>query len=201
MEDIRIRGLEKAFGDKQVLREVSLTIPAGGTVCLMAPSGAGKTTLLRMLAGLETPDAGEITGLAAYRTGMVFQEDRLIPWRTVLENVALFAADPGAAETALERVGLAEWSKAFPHQLSGGMARRAALARAVAMRPDLLLLDEPFNGLDPDLRRQIADLLLEGRDERLTEVVAHTAEDRQMLRAQTVFLTPPVTGQLSPVQE
>ena len=190
-----------SYGEKPLLRDVTLTLPERGIFCLSGPSGCGKSTLLRLLAGLEAPQSGAVCVPAGWRIGPVFQEDRLLPWRTVLENVALFAADPGTAETALERVGLAEWSKAFPHQLSGGMARRAALARAVAMRPDLLLLDEPFNGLDPDLRRQIADLLLEGWDERLTVVVAHTAEDRQMLRAQTVFLTPPVTGQLSPVQE
>ena len=190
MEDIRIRGLGKAFGEKQVLREVSLTIPAGGTVCLMAPSGAGKTTLLRMLAGLETPDAGEITGLAGYRTGMVFQEDRLIGALSPVENIRLVAPERSRDSLLplLERFLLRDCADQPARELSGGMARRTALLRALLSDANLLLLDEPFTGLDGETLAVVLEetrALLAGRT---CVLVTHRPEEAEALGAEIVSL-------------
>ena len=183
-------------GRPPLLRDVTLRLPERGIVCLAGPSGCGKTTILRLLAGLETPLRGTVEGVRTLRIAPVFQEDRLLPWRTVRENVALTAAEGAAIDPLLRSVAVEEWGDQFPHELSGGMARRVAIARALAMDAQLLLLDEPFNGLDPALCRQIADLLREQAERRLIVLVSHDAQHREMLGAATVHLTPPVQGEL-----
>ena len=144
-----------------VLEDISLTIEPGEFVALLGPSGCGKSTLLRLVAGLDAPAQGAIHADGERVTGpdparvVVFQDPTLFPWRTVRDNVglgpqaqrALRDAD-GRIDAALELVGLSAFAKAFPHQLSGGMAQRAALARALVNDPQLLVLDEPFGKLD-----------------------------------------------------
>ena len=144
-----------------VLDDISLTIEPGEFVALLGPSGCGKSTLLRLVAGLDAPAQGVIHAEGQTVTGpdpsrvVVFQDPTLFPWRTVRDNVALGPqaqhAQRDAAkriDAALELVGLSAFAKAFPHQLSGGMAQRAALARALVNDPQLLVLDEPFGKLD-----------------------------------------------------
>lgn len=146
---------------RPVLENLSLDLLEDGVICLAGPSGCGKTTLLRLLAGLVTPQAGTITGIADRRTAMVFQEDRLLPRETVWQNTVT-TADAGARDRAarlLSRLGLGEHLHRRPADLSGGMRRRVALARALAAEPDLLLLDEPFTGLDEDAWRAAAELI------------------------------------------
>ena len=153
MQDIVIRGLCKAFDGKQVLRDFSAALPAGQVTGLMAPSGAGKTTLLRILMGLETPDRGTITGLEGLRLSAVFQEDRLCPQLTAVQNVLLVLPDDrqeAAIRQDFARLGLDEAALALPaRKLSGGQKRRTALLRALWAPGDTLLLDEPFTGMDP----------------------------------------------------
>ncbi len=164
---VQLRGVAKSFGRQAVLQDIHLDIAPGEIVCLLGPSGCGKTTLLNLVAGLLTPDAGEIVRPA--RIGYVFQEPRLLPWRTVAENVAfgLKAQGAPAAERAsiaaayIARLGLAEAAGCYPHQLSGGMRQRVSLGRALAIDPDLLLLDEPFKSLDVLLRMDLLRLLLD----------------------------------------
>lgn len=163
---VHISGVAKSFAGQPVLRDVNLDVAAGEIVCLLGPSGSGKTTLLNLVAGLLAPDAGEIDRPA--RIGYVFQEPRLLPWRTVQENVAfgLKARGVAPAERAaiaaayVERLGLAGVARSYPHQLSGGMRQRVALGRALAIDPELLLLDEPFKSLDVLLRIDLLNLLL-----------------------------------------
>ncbi len=138
----------------------SLSAKAGERVCLKGASGKGKTTLLRLIAGLETPDSGTITLSPDCKTAMVFQEDRLLPWLTAKGNVSL-CSDDKAAEDWLRAFGLEEELDAYPSTLSGGMCRRVALARACAVAPDLLLLDEAFKGIDPARKEAILALLKE----------------------------------------
>lgn len=150
-----------AYGSLPILEDVSLAFPDRGVVCLSGPSGCGKTTLLRLLSGLEQPQRGRIEGLAGRKTAAVFQEDRLLPWMTALDNVALalpggLRANRGRAAETLAQVGLSDALHSLPDDLSGGMKRRAAIARALAVNADLLLLDEPFTGIDPALRERIA---------------------------------------------
>ncbi|MCL2829024.1 MAG: ATP-binding cassette domain-containing protein [Oscillospiraceae bacterium] len=148
------------YGDKQVLDQFTLDIPTDQITCLHGPSGSGKTTLLRILAGLVTPDSGTITG-RPQKPAMLFQEDRLLPHFTAAENIAAVLPKSQAAEARiwLDRVGLAQDAALHPGELSGGMCRRVALARALAYGRDFLLLDEPFTGLDMALTEQMAALI------------------------------------------
>jgi NitT/TauT family transport system ATP-binding protein len=153
-----------------VLDAVSLQAEKGEFVCLLGPNGCGKTTLLRILGGLELPTAGEVRfegrtlshgGVDDLHVGMVFQEDRLLPWMTLADNVAVVlkarGLDPAARRATARRylgfVGLGGFEEYYPNRVSGGMRQRAAIARALAVEPDLLLMDEPFASLDAQNRR------------------------------------------------
>lgn len=151
--------IDKSYEGKPVLRSFSHTFAPDRTTLLTGPSGAGKTTLLRLLAGLETPDRGEIRRPSPLRLRMVFQEDRLLPGLTVLQNVMLETGREETARRLLRELDLEAEAASRPDTLSGGMKRRAAIARALCAEPDVLLLDEPFNGLDEALRRRTAALI------------------------------------------
>lgn len=155
---IEMRNLSLSYGDKQVIDRLTLTLPDEGTVLLTGESGSGKSTLLRAMAGLLKPNSGEITGLSQRRVGVVFQQDRLLPWRTVLENAAI-NGDIDRAEMFLSELGLRDVLHAFPAELSGGMSRRVAIARALTFSDDVVLFDEPFNGLDAPLRERAMELI------------------------------------------
>ena len=144
--------------ERPILAGFSLAALRGERICLRGASGKGKTTLLRLIAGLETPQKGAITIEPDCKTAMVFQEDRLLPWLTAKGNVALVSNDAAAAKL-LTALGLGDALDAKPATLSGGMCRRVALARALAVQPDLLLLDEAFKGIDPARKEEIFTLL------------------------------------------
>lgn len=149
---LRLENVTFAYGaEGHILRDFSLMIPDGGRVCLMGASGEGKTTVLRLLLGLEKPTAGVVFRPENARISAVFQEDRLLPWKTALENVALFS-DTAAAAAMLTALGLGESLCRRPDALSGGMKRRVALARALCHPFDVLVLDEPLTGLDGETK-------------------------------------------------
>ncbi len=144
-------------GPRTVLADLRFTLDRDEIVALVGPSGCGKTTLLRIIGGLDVNYDGRIAWAEAMvpRIGTVFQEPRLLPWRTVRQNIALVhPPDPAAAEALLALLGLAPYGDLYPPALSLGMARRAAIARAFAVQPALLLLDEPFVSLDPAMAEQ-----------------------------------------------
>nr|WP_230323302.1 ABC transporter ATP-binding protein [Cellulomonas hominis] len=180
-----------------------MDVAPGESVAVMGPSGSGKSTLLRQVAGLDAPDAGRILigddPVAPYdaRTAVAFQEPRLLPWRTVAHNVALGVprGTPRAeardqVARLLDLVGLAGSAGLRPRQVSGGMAQRASLARALARRPGVLLLDEPFGALDALTRLRMQDLLLEVHASRPTTVllVTHDVEEALYLADRVVLL-------------
>ena len=178
---LRVENLTKAFGEHLLFRQLRFTIE--GPAVLWAPSGWGKTTLLRILMGLETPDAGHVTGVG--RVGAVFQEDRLCPQLTAPENVALVLPEGRGAGPALAadfaRLGMGPDALNLPAgRLSGGQKRRAALLRALWAEADTLLLDEPFTGLDPAAREEAAALLREKCAGRPTLLATH---DQQAIHA------------------
>lgn len=145
------------YGEKTPIRDLTLILPDVGVVGVFGASGAGKTTLLRLLAGLLQPTSGTIEGLAGKRISMVFQEDRLLPWLTAVENVALVRDGSEAdARALLAALALSAEADQLPRALSGGMQRRVALARALNFGGDVLLLDEPFKGLDAALCAEAA---------------------------------------------
>ena len=151
-----------SFGEKSVLRGCSIRGEGGSRLALMGPSGCGKTTLLRVALALQQPDGGSFRSDAG-RIAAVFQEPRLLPWLTAEENVNLVLSDSPAtladARGWLARVGLADAAGLYPRELSGGMQQRVSIARALAFAPELLILDEPFRGLDPELREEVTALI------------------------------------------
>ena len=160
---VRLCDVGHCFGAHRVLRKVNFTLEAGGCVVLTGPSGAGKSTLTRIMTGLLRPQEGT-AHLTVRRVGFVFQDPRLLPWRTALQNV-LLPCDAHQQEARryalemLEAVGLGRATSLLPGELSGGMRQRVSLARALAVRPDLLILDEPFTGLDGPLREDMKALI------------------------------------------
>ncbi len=187
---IRLIEVSAGYSAHPVLDRLLLTLPERGAIQLTGPSGCGKTTLLRVLAGLHTPTSGWIEGLDGLRVSMVFQEDRLLPWCTALENVLCVLKNGEESEklalTWLSRMELADAAHKYPDELSGGMQRRLALARALAYGGDLLLLDEPFNGLDKELRVRIATHIKKAAP--LIVLVSHEEDDADLLDAVPVAL-------------
>ncbi|XRG93630.1 ABC transporter ATP-binding protein (plasmid) [Haladaptatus sp. SPP-AMP-3] len=175
---IEVDGVSKRYDARttvQALRDVSLTVADGEFVCLVGPSGCGKTTLFRLVAGLEPPTDGEIFVSGAGVTGpgidrgMVFQEYNLFPWKTVEGNVR-FGLDRPACECSdctsrveelVDLVGLTGFEDAYPKDLSGGMKQRVAVARALAVDPEILLMDEPFGSIDAQTRDRLQRELLD----------------------------------------
>jgi NitT/TauT family transport system ATP-binding protein len=157
---ISLKNVTKTFGGHAVLNNFSAEIPLCGVTVFRGASGAGKTTLFRLLMGLEKPDSGEICGLEDKKPAVVFQEDRLLPWSTALENAAT-GSDESRAREALVRLGLGDNLCQLPRELSGGMNRRVAIARALAYGGDVLFLDEPFTGLDEENKKIAADAMRE----------------------------------------
>jgi iron(III) transport system ATP-binding protein len=200
--DVRLDHVCKSFGGLRALDRVSLTVGAGEVLCLLGPSGCGKSTLLRVIAGVDEPDAGEIAiGGAVVASpkrflpperrgvGLMFQDYTLFPHLTVIENVAYGLTRLGRAvarreaQSALDRIGLGNRGQCYPHMLSGGQQQRVALARALAPRPAVLLMDEPFSGLDAQLREEIReDTIAILREARATAIiVTHDPEEAMHL--------------------
>ena len=169
---------------RNILKDFSLSLPDGGRLCLQGASGAGKTSVLRLAMGLEKPRRGSVTLASGVRISAVFQEDRLLPGRSALENVALVSSRESAA-LWLGKFGITD-PDTLPGMLSGGMQRRVALARAMAYGGELLILDEPFKGLDEALREKVI------REIRgvfpLTVVSTHDSSDAEDLNASVIRL-------------
>ena len=153
----RVEDLSVSFGEKQVLEHFTLELPDHGVTALSGPSGCGKTTLLRILAGLQRPDAGRVEGIEPQSAVLLFQENRLLPWRRVRAQITdvLPRQRRGEAEDWLALVELEGEGDSWPGQLSGGMQRRLSLARALALGGAWYLLDEPFAGVDPERAERI----------------------------------------------
>lgn len=210
--EIKLVHVTKSFGAKQVIQPTSFVIQSGSLTTLLGPSGCGKTTLLRMIAGLETPDSGEIwfadrcvfssekkINIPPEKRGLgfVFQDFALWPHMTVFENVAFGLRAAGKTEkldenvkNALHAVQLDDFAQRYPHQLSGGQQQRVAIARAIANRPKVLIADEPTGNLDPAKSEEIMELLEKIHDEYGTTVmmVTHDLTIVNKYRRRTVVL-------------
>ncbi|GAB2553973.1 ABC transporter ATP-binding protein [Leucobacter ruminantium] len=204
---VRIADVERTFatadGPRTVLRELTLEVRAGEIIAVVGPSGCGKSTLLRLIGGLDLPTAGTITlddvPVRAHddSTAIAFQEPRLLPWRTIAQNVALGLPRGTRGGEARERVaellelvGLGHAAEQRPREVSGGMAQRASLARALARSPRVLLLDEPFGALDALTRLKMHDLLLDVHRAQPTTVVlvTHDVEEALYLADRVLLL-------------
>ncbi len=185
--DITAKSFTTANGDPvAVLKDLSFKLPAGRFTCMIGPSGCGKTTTLSILLGLDPTFSGSIDpAFAQSRIGAVFQEPRLLPWRNVEENVRLALPDAMADRDLSElfaQVGLTEFRNAYPAELSLGMARRAALARAFAIEPEILILDEPFVSLDEATANRLRDGLAALLAKRPATVLMVTHNIREAVR-------------------
>lgn len=173
--DLRLENISHSYDDFEVLRDIDLEISAGQIVCIVGPSGCGKSTLLRFIGGLERPASGRVLQIGAPPQGClnpltyIFQDFALLPWRSVSGNISLVLEDHGIKGKAakaiiddvLARTNLTDFAQALPKQLSGGMKQRVAIARALAVKPAVMLMDEPLSALDSQTRELLMDDLVE----------------------------------------
>ena len=212
---MKIEKINKWFGDKHVLKDIDLEFPAGQTTVLVGPSGSGKSTILRSLNLLEQPNSGTYDFDELHldfernvsrkqklalrqKTGMVFQDYNLFPHLTVLQNITegprqvLKLPKETAEQTAMEllaKVGLKDFAKAYPAQLSGGQAQRVAIARALAMKPAYVLLDEPTSALDPELELEVLRVLLKlAQENQSLIIVTHNMVFARRVADKIVFV-------------
>lgn len=179
---LELKDISLSFGALEVLRGASLMLGQDERIAITGPSGCGKTSLLHVIAGLLHPDSGLVRNRAA-RTGCVFQEPRLLPWLSAEENVSIVIPHGTQGQDALmllKKLGLADSAEKHPCELSGGMQQRAALARALAYAPDLLLLDEPFRALDAASKALAIDAVNERADCAVI-LVTHSPEEADAL--------------------
>jgi NitT/TauT family transport system ATP-binding protein len=203
--NLQIKGVSHGYGDVAVLDAIALDIESGQIVCIIGPSGCGKSTLLRLIGGLERPDTGEILQLGAPPAGSlnpltyIFQDFALLPWRTVEGNVSLVLEDHPIAraerarliDDVLARTKLADFRRALPRQLSGGMKQRVAIARALCVNPAVLLMDEPLSALDSQTRALLMDDLVDlwTRERFTAAYVTHNLAEAVMLGHRIVVLS------------
>ena len=203
---VSVRNVSKTFGDVEALKDLSLDFPRGQLTSLLGPSGCGKTTLLKIIAGLLSPDTGniEVNGKAVNEPGpdraFVFQDFALLPWASVIRNVAFGLELRGMAKPEREEiahkyirdVGLGGFENSYPHELSGGMRQRVGLARALSVDAEVLLMDEPFSAVDEQTRRKFQeDLLALVQNENKTFIfVTHSIEEAVYVSDQIAILLP-----------
>jgi len=205
---VSVQNVSKAYWTKngnkiEVLKDVSFEVFEQEFLCVIGPNGCGKTTLLRLIAGLDTPNSGQILidreEAKAGRTGLIFQEFSLFPWRRVIDNVRFGLEIRGiednesrrVAEKYIDLVGLSEFKHVYPHELSEGMKQKAAIARALAINPSVLLLDEPFAFLDAQTRNFMQDELFRiwEHEKKIAIFVTHNVDEAVYLADRIVVLT------------
>lgn len=188
---IEIRGLSKAFDGKPVLRDFSCTVEEGAVTCIMGPSGVGKTTLLNILLGLLPPDAGDCGTLPGLRCSAVFQEDRLCENLSAVDNVRVVtgnAVSRAQITQALDAIGLEGSGRQPVRELSGGMRRRVAIVRALLAAYDVLILDEPFKGLDAKTKARTIAYLKAQAQGRTVIMITHDAQEAALMCGATIHM-------------
>jgi ABC-type multidrug transport system, ATPase component len=189
--DIQLSHIAKQFDQKMILTDLNLIFTEGKMSCLMGASGKGKTTIVNMIMGLVRPDSGEVLGVQGKRIAAVFQEDRLIEHWNAVKNIKL-VCDKNATlqqiEQELALLGIQEADQKPVLEFSGGMRRRVAIIRAMLAKSDLVILDEPFRGLDMALKAQVIRYILNRSKGKTVIVVTHEKEDVRLLDANLVML-------------
>lgn len=184
---IKIDNISFGYTKTPVFNNFSLTIGANDKICLFGESGCGKTTLLRLILGLEKPQKGSINKTKG-KAAVVFQDKILLPFKTVLENITLMGADKDTALFQLKALGIESFANSLPDELSGGMQRRAAIARALSADFDFLVLDEPFTGLDEDNIKLAAKHILDTVKDKPIILVTHSLYEAELLNTKIIKL-------------
>ncbi len=184
---IKLKNVNFSYGEKKVLENYNLAVKNGDRVALSGPSGIGKTTALRLIMGLEKVMSGKVEVKKDAKISVVFQEDRLLPFKTVLENLALFGNEDTAAEI-LSGLGLSNAKDKYPAELSGGMARRVSIARALVSGGDIFIFDEPFNGIDEENVKVTAELINAYTKDKTVIMVSHNKRDIVLLGAKEIIM-------------
>ena len=188
MKNIHLKNISKAFDGKPVLQDFSLTLPAGKRTCIIGPSGCGKTTLINILSGLMQPDAGKVENRPD-RVSMVFQENRLCDDFSALENVRMVALHQGEkARSLLGKLGLEQDMLKRVSALSGGMKRRVAIARALLFDAPLLVMDEPFKGLDEETKEAVMQTVMEETAGKTLLFITHDENEAHRFADQVITL-------------
>ena len=191
---LEVSNVTKQFDSLEVLKGVDIAVEKGDVVAILGPSGSGKTTLLRLVGDLEKADAGEIQFDAAHKTAFVFQESRLMPWLNVWDNIKFSlkkqTVDKKVLQNIIDTVGLKGFENAYPHQLSGGMQQRTAIARALAYDPSFIMMDEPFAALDYFTRTQMQKELIKLQKSRGASIlfVTHSIDEALLLGHKIVVI-------------
>lgn len=192
---IKLKDITKNYEDLRVISNFSMDIEEGKILCIVGPSGCGKSTLLNLVAGTLDIDGGEID-LNKNTLGYVFQEDRLLPWRTVTENIAIVGEkiknrEKKEIKDLIDSVGLNGFENSYPDELSGGMKQRVSIARGFYYKADLLLMDEPFKSLDPDLRVKMIHYLLNLWEKTRNTIifVTHSIDEALLLGHKIIVLS------------
>lgn len=178
---ITLNNVSFSYGEKAVLENFSLDIDKSDKICLFGESGCGKTTVTRLILGLLKPDSGEVVKDKQLKPSVVFQENLLLPFKSVLKNITLLGADNKTAEANLEALGIADYKNSLPSSLSGGIERRVAIARALSQDFDFLILDEPFTGLDKENILKAAALILKIAQNKPIILITHSMLEAELL--------------------
>lgn len=185
---IQINNISFSFGSNKIISDLSLEIEAGKTYCIMGKSGVGKTTLMKLIAGLLKPDNGEILGSGKLKKSFIFQENRLLPNLSVYENLKYVTADENKISEALKNTDLLSEKNKMTGELSGGMARRVAIARATAFDGDIFFIDEPLYGLDVKTSQDILKLIKNTVKNKTAIIITHSPEEAFFLSDKIIFL-------------
>ena len=185
---IEVKNLSFSFEKNTVISDLSFSIEKGKTYCIMGKSGVGKTTLLRLLAGILKSEKGRIVYKEDVKKSFVFQENRLVPWMNVYDNLKYITKDENAVKSALVETSLYEEKEKMPDELSGGMARRLSIARAIAYGGEVFFIDEPLYGLDVKTSEGILELIKNTLNDKTAIVITHSPEEAFYLSDKIIFL-------------
>lgn len=192
---IELKNIYFSFGKDIIISDLNLRIEAGKTYCIMGKSGVGKTTLMKLISGLLVPDNGKILGTEKLKKSFIFQENRLLPWLSVYENIKYITDDEEKIIKALQDTSLLTEKDKPADKLSGGMARRLAIARATAFDGDVFFIDEPLYGLDVKTSRGILELIKKTVGNKTAFIITHSPEEAFCLADEIIFLhNKPVTS-------
>ncbi len=182
---LKISNLNFSYKDKNIFNDFSLEVKNGEKIWISGPSGCGKTTLIKLILGLLKPKSGEIN-IGNSTPSVVFQENRLLPFYTIMQNIELVGGDKEKAKEILSVLGIGETENLYPASLSGGMKRRAAIARALSTEFDLLILDEPFNGIDEKNLQSACKCIKEFTADKTVILITHNPDEAELLGAKKV---------------